>query len=119
MILDAPAGYPRRFTKVHCLDEPGPGGAYHEYEVSDWDAREKVFGKMSFQNGPVPESGVNGLMIEDLLDICAHRLDCFQSGPFVHPKNGAALDHVIAARKALNDRTKERLERGVEGTHIV
>jgi hypothetical protein len=111
--------YPRRFTKIHCLDEPGEGGDCHEYEVSGWDDREKVFGRLSFQNGPIKESGVNGLTIEDLLDICAYRLECFQSGKFRHDKNGAALKAVQAARKALNERTEERVRRGVEGTRIV
>jgi hypothetical protein len=102
-------------VRVLILDEEGPGGAYHQYELVDANDRTKVFGKISFQNGPIRESGVNGLSIEDLLDVCAHRLERFQMGAYNHPQNAKALEHIYSAILALYDRTKERIQRGVEG----
>jgi hypothetical protein len=62
---------------------------------------------------------VNGLSIEDLLQICAHRLDCFQAGPYVCEENAEALKHLELALASLDKRTRVRKARGVEGTNAV
>jgi hypothetical protein len=103
-----------RFTEVQVLDEPGAGGAYHEYRVKDVDGS-AVFAAISFQKGPVQESGKNGIFIEDLLNICAHRLECFQAGDFACGENEKALSAIKDALKWLNKRTADRQARGVEG----
>jgi peptidyl-prolyl cis-trans isomerase B (cyclophilin B) len=69
-----------------------------------------------FQHGPIPEFGNNGITIESLLAICAHRLEGFQAGPFACDENSRALDHVNMALAALKGRTKTRVAKGVEGT---
>ena len=74
--------------------------------------------RLEFQHGPVSE-GVNGITNELLLAILIDRLRGFQSGPFACEANNSALIHLMEARDALFERTKERLERGVEGTHAV
>lgn len=71
-----------------------------------------------FQDGPVPEKGHNGITLECLLVICKDRLEMFQSGKFPCKENAVALDHINIALNSLKSRTKNRLDRGVEGKDI-
>lgn len=104
--------------KITVLDEPGHGGACHEYKVSHPDMGHLV---ISFQNGPINTegNGVNGLTQEVLLAIVADRLRGFQSGPYACKANACALTHIEEAQHWLQQRTLERMRRGVEGTHTV
>jgi hypothetical protein len=74
-----------------------------------------------FQNGPVSVdgNGVNGITHEALLAILIDRLEGFQAGPYANPHNAKALNHLREAQTALQARTRERMARGVEGTHTV
>ena len=125
---------------ISVLDEPGQGGANHEYSIrlySKFEAGVKVdlhklrdvevlpdgsvtgeVCRVSFQNGPIKEFGVNGVTQEALLAIVIDRLRSFQSGPFACEDNAAALLHCIRAKDHLQARTKARIARGVEGTHV-
>lgn len=106
-----------RFTEVIVLDEPGAGGAYHEYLVSMVGEENQVppFAEIKFQKGPVKENGVNGIFMEDLLQVCRHRLQCFQAGDFACRENAMALTKIEEALHWLNHRTTDRQRRGVEG----
>lgn len=110
-------------------DAPGSGGAQHRYVISGFDsttnpskftvdepAAEVV---LLFQNGPIRESGVNGITHEALLAVVADRLRSFQSGPFACTENARALAHIEQAQRELQSRTLQRMQRGVEGTHQV
>lgn len=109
---------------IGVLDEPGQGGACHQYQIrkhvkNEDDATADVeLVQLHFQNGPIKEFGVNGISGEALLAIVRDRLECFQRGPFACETNQQALDHVVAAMEALHSRTRERLERGVEGRNV-
>jgi hypothetical protein len=115
----------RLAIEVH--DEPGAGGANHAYAVygfhtrtnpsADTFSRDETCLKVLFQNGPIPEAGVNGVTQEVLLAIVADRLQSFQAGPYACAANAEALKHVEAAQEALLSRTRARMARGVEGTH--
>lgn len=118
--------------KITVKDEPGSGGANHLYIIegfnsesnpSDpWAAAHGVPATHStilFQNGPIPEAGVNGVTHEVLLAIVADRLRSFQKGPFACKANACALTHIEEAQHWLQQRTIERMRRGVEGTHTV
>jgi len=112
----------KRFTKVVVKDEPGAGGACHEYYINGAGTvtPEGPFGEygyVHFQNGPIKENGVNGCHQEDLLIIVADRLEGFQSGEFSCVANGHALQHVYDAIECLRLQTKDRVNRGVEGTN--
>lgn len=96
---------------ITVMDEPGSGGANHEYRISYTDGYQHI----SFQNGPIAENGVNGLTQEALLAIVIDRLECFQAGPFASDYNEIALAHVRSALSVLQQRTKDRIARGVEG----
>lgn len=114
--------------KISVTDEPGSGGANHKYMVTlpEWTRGpngENAVGvwDIDFQNGPinVDGNGVNGLTHEVLLAIVADRLRAFQKGPYACKANACALTHIEEAMHWLQQRTIERMRRGVEGTHTV
>ena len=119
---------------VTVVDEPGQGGANHSYFVSGVDfgsnpadaaalnyarATDTEGVAVIFQNGPIAEFGVNGLTHEVLLAIVADRLRSFQKGPYACKATAFALTHIEEAQHWLQQRTIERMRRGVEGTHKV
>mgnify|MGYP000482202832 CR=1 FL=1 len=112
---------------IHVVDEPGSGGAHHHYHVSGFESKTNpstpdpnITGQcILFQNGPIAEVGVNGLTHEALLAIVADRLRSFQKGPYACKANACALTHIEEAMHWLQQRTIERMRRGVEGTHAV
>lgn len=119
---------------VYCVDEPGHGGASHQYlvlnaqgepssVVQEDSGNLKVdytpLAEIKFQNGPIKESGVNGVSHEVLIAVVMDRLQGFQSGPYASPDNQEALEHLEKALEALQRRTRERLARNVEGTSHV
>ena len=108
-----------RLTDVYALDEPGLGGASHEYAVA-WEQEQGVAGNVIvFQKGPVKEAGVNGCFMEDLIALCIDRLEAFQRGNFACEENAMALNSLKSALFSLDVRTNDRQERGVEGRSAV
>jgi len=114
--------------KIEVVDQPGSGGANHCYRVSGFNAgkNESEDSTMPighttivFQNGPINEAGVNGVTHEALLAVVADRLRSYQAGPFACKANACALTHIEEAIHWLQQRTLERMRRGVEGTHQV
>jgi hypothetical protein len=107
-------GAPAPELTITVLDEPGSGGANHEYLISADSLDNPV--RIYFQNGPIKEAGVNGITHEALLAVIIDRLKSFQAGPYSSDLNAEALKHCKAALLALQVRTYERMKRGVEGT---
>lgn len=99
---------------VGVMDEPGHGGACHEYRVT-LPSGQNVF--INFQNGPINEYGVNGITHEVLIAILMDRLEGFQAGQYACRENADALIDLNRALTVLKSRTKQRMDRGVEGTH--
>jgi len=111
----------KKYTEVIASDEKGQGNANHEYRIHPVDptSQEAVWCQpISFQNGPIKEAGVNGMMNEDLIAIVIDRMEGFQSGDYECSLNQTALVHLRRALQALNDRTADREGRGVEGTNV-
>lgn len=106
---------------VTVLDEPGQGNACHAYQISGADPGEDLSEMccITFQNGPIGEVGVNGVSNEALLAIVEHRLLGFQSGQYACRENAVALTKLQEAMMWLQKRTRDRMLRGVEGTHTV
>lgn len=108
---------------IEVLDGPGDGNASHEYVVSLCPGlKEGVMQPtrswpISFQKGPIQEAGHNGISNEALLTIVIDRMRGFQSGQFACRENAIALTHLEDALMWLQKRTRDRLARGVEGTH--
>lgn len=105
---------------ISALDNPGQGGACHVYAVDTCPDAEDAHGIGScvirFQNGPIKESGVNGITQEALAAIIIDRLRGFQSGRFHCEANQKALEFFEEGLQYLQTRTRERIARGVEGT---
>lgn len=99
---------------VEVLDEPGSGGACHEYAATLPNGASTL---IAFQNGPIGEVGVNGLTHEVLLAILVDRMEAFQAGPYACRENALALTKLQEAQHWLLHRTRARMDRGVEGTH--
>lgn len=119
---------------ITVADEPGAGGANHLYQITGFNTASNAsdpftvrYGQPAehatilFQNGPINEGGigVNGVTHEALLAIVADRLRSFQQGPYSCKANACALTHIEEAQHWLQQRTIERMRRGVEGTHKV
>lgn len=117
--------------KITVTDEPGSGGANHRYEITGLDTDTNAsstdaqgyktsFSKqvILFQNGTIPDKGVNGVTQEALIAICIDRLRSFQSGPFACKENACALTHLEEAMHWLQQRTIKRIQRGVEGKYV-
>jgi len=100
------------------MDEPGVGGACHHYNITVKHGDGTCHGyEIKFQKGSVKEAGFNGLSNEALLAIVIDRLRGFQCGKFACEDNDVALRYCGHALYRLQKRTRERLARGVEGTH--
>lgn len=99
--------------EIEVMDEPGSGGARHKYLIGAPVWMHSIL----FQNGPIKEAGVNGLTHEALLAIIIDRLLCFQRGPYASTHNAEALKYCQKALMYLQTRTRERIARGLEGTH--
>lgn len=101
-------------------DQPGQGGACHEYLIATPHDPEGIRqgSQIHFQNGPIGEYGPNGITQEALLAVVIDRLESFQNGPFASPFNATALESCKAALDALQQRTRDRIKRGVEGKNV-
>ena len=108
-----------KYTQVYACDEKGQGNANYHYSISSVKEPSKILGEIKFQNGPILEIGINGVMNEDLLAIVLDRLQCFNSSNYCCRENSCAITKIEEALMWLNERTKKRERRNVEGTHIV
>ena len=95
----------------HWLDNENPSGG-----VS--------FGKgftISWQNGPLGRGNErkepNGAFVEDVIQAVIGRIEFYQASKFSCQENADALNALKQAAQRLDDRTKERETREVEGTH--
>jgi len=106
-----------KLNTVIARGEKGNGNAYHEYQVIFGDIETGKDGViLAFQNGGRNiEGSVHGLLGEDLLEICRHRLQCFQSSEYACRENAVALTHIEEALMWLNRRVEDRAERNVLG----
>ena len=74
-------------------------------------------GEVNFQEGPIQEAGINGVMNEDLIAMVICRLEHFNQTDFRCRENSMAITKLEAALLWLRKRTVGREKRGVEGTH--
>ena len=105
---------------VEVRDEPGHGGACHDYAIlkpRGHGAGFPLLCSVKFQNGPIKEVGVNGITQEALLAILIDRMRSFQAGAYANKCNESALQALEVALDELQARTRERIARQVEGTH--
>lgn len=74
--------------------------------------------RITFQDGPVLENGVNGCQTEDVIELLIERLEGFEAGPYNSFYNRQAIQHLRTALDRLNARTRDRVRRGVEGRNV-
>ena len=76
---------------------------------------------ISWQNGPLGKAPhqvpPNGAFVEDVIAAAIGRIEFYQASEFACEANLDALNHLKLAAIALDNRTKDRTERQVEGTH--
>lgn len=114
---------------IDVIDGAGPGGANHLYEISGFTDKSNVSHPLVrnhgypldrcvllFQNGAIGEVGVNGITHEALLAVLIDRLKGFQAGQYACRENALALTKLEEALFWLNERTRARMDRNVEGT---
>jgi len=113
-----------KLNTINRVGEPGPGGAYHDYEIyfncNPGEDDNHRFGVtiIAFQKGhrtnPISRHGV---LEADLLEIVRDRLQCFQKGEYSTRENAIALTHIEEALLWMNKRVEDRIERDVLGTY--
>lgn len=74
--------------------------------------------QIPFQKGSIKTNGRNGIMIEELLEICVDRITTLNN-KFPSEENVVAIKSIITAINALDDRTRDRVKRNVEGEHTI
>lgn len=113
---------------VEAVDEPGPGGARHEYRLSIKHAPDEAVGyvgnaevaTIQFQRGPRNEPGsLPGVTEGALLAVLIDRLQAFQAGEFKCEENRHTLRHLQEALHWTKARSRNRAARGVLGTVTV
>ena len=76
---------------------------------------------VSWQNGPLQVDGKRrpqtGAFVEDLMKAVIDRIEFYQNSDFACEENDLTLNHLHAALESQQARTRDRTDRGVEGTH--
>lgn len=79
--------------------------------------------RIEWQNGPLGRDGdrieANGAFVEGVIEAAIDRIYFYQLTKFHSLHNAVALGHLKAALEVLGERTREREDRQVEGTHTV
>ena len=104
---------------VTTIGETGPGGAHHQYGIVQVGGGQDMpfLAYIKFQEGTVPEAGVNGVTAETLLGVVHHYLRGLQSGDFPCWENQNAIECIKIARRMLEARTARRVAEKTEGKH--
>lgn len=105
-------------NSVYKGDEPGPGGAHHDYVITREDNPDDVMAYIKFQKGArLDPQARQGVLDTDLLEIVRDRMKEFNQGEFATKENACALTHIEEALMWLNKRVEDRAERAVLGTY--
>ena len=75
-------------------------------------------GGIKFQEGTVKDNGVNGVQIEDVIDVLIGKWQEYQRGELPCRENALAITKLEEARMWLNERTRNREKQGVEGDNL-
>lgn len=109
-----------KYTRVLHEDEP-KFNAPHHFIVTESNPKNHapdIIAEINFQEGPILEAGVNGVMNEDLIAMVICRLESFNNSDFRCRENSMAITKLEEALLWLRKRTMGREQRGVEGTHV-
>jgi hypothetical protein len=107
---------------VGMTNDPSPPPPYEGIPGHHTEALTAFRGQylnISFQDGPIREYGRNGTTNEDVIQLVIDRirsLNEMYGGRYRCEENDQALHHLTQAKAVLEQRTRKRIERGVEGT---
>jgi arginine deiminase len=73
------------------------------------------YAHIKFQDGPIAEHGVNGVQIEDVLEVLLARMRMLNAGRFACRENSMAIMRLEEAQHWMWRRTKNREQQKVEG----
>ena len=78
---------------------------------------------IAWQNGPLGRGEdriePNGAFVETIIAAACDRLEFYQASKFTCQENADAIRSLKAALSILNERTRKREQRTVEGTHAI
>lgn len=77
---------------------------------------ESQFIRVVFQKGFPRDVGINGVRIQDLIEIAIDRLNQYQKGPLPCEENAQAIAALETACQWLDERVRRREEQGVFNT---
>lgn len=77
---------------------------------------ENQFMTIQFQRGLPPEVGLNGVQVEDVIEVALAKLESYQLGLLSCSENEEAMQALNAARDALKRRRQRRMLQGVFNT---
>lgn len=78
---------------------------------------ENEFVRIQFQHGLPPEVGINGVRVDDVIDIVVARLERYQRGPLACSENDEAIRAMHLAKDAMARRRHRRELQGVFHTY--
>ncbi|AIW03271.1 hypothetical protein CPT_Mater114 [Bacillus phage Mater] len=114
-----------KYTRVY-RSADSESSAIHDFYVVSTEVEEgkehtlgKTLADIHFQEGPIKEAGINGVMNEDLLVMILVRLQAFQETEFKCKENAMAITKIEEALLWLRARTMGREQKGIEGTHKI
>jgi len=105
----------QNYTTIEYLKDP-EYNAPNNYRITN-SKTTQYLSTLHFQEGAIKEVGVNGIFMEDLINICVDRLEHYQKSDFACRENAIAITHLETALLWLNKRTNDRIKRGVQGTY--
>ena len=77
---------------------------------------ENKFMAIQFQKGLPPEVGLNGVLVEDVIEVAIAKLESYQLGQLACSDNEEALLALNSGKEALVRRRKRRMLQGVFNT---
>lgn len=102
-------------NRVYAEAKSESNGSYNRFTVEEKGDLVEV---IQFMSGPLNDpKRIPGVANEDVLIMVLQRLRGFQETKFKCDTNQEAIEHIDQALQALYRRTRERRDRGVEGTH--
>lgn len=110
-----------KYTEVYREEDFNYNAPHHFYVVRSGEGfgdSVESLAEIHFQEGPIKEAGVNGVMNEDLIAMIICRLEHFNQSEFRCRENSMAITKLEEALLWLRKRTMGREQRGVEGTNV-
>ncbi len=77
---------------------------------------ENEFMSVKFQQGMPPDVGINGVRVEDVIEVAIAKLETYEAGPLACLENREAIQALLMAKDALKRRRQRRMLQGVFNT---